>query len=122
MPNISFIKSKPEPLGTEFKNIVNGMTGQMLWLEIQEGKDRMKTKDFQGRLGGTAACVMRGVKASENLEHIPNFERNDKEPRSRLFFADSWFGSVKTVATLGLAYHHTCMTIKTAHVRSPIFY
>ena len=109
-------------MGTEFKNIVDGLTGQMLWLEIQEGKDRMKTKEFQGRLGGTAACVMRGVKASEDLEHIPNFEENNEEPRSRLFFADSWFGSVKAVATLGLAGHHACMIIKTAHVRSPKFF
>ena len=45
----------------------------MLWLEIQEGKERMKTKEFQGRLVGTAACVMRGVKASEDLE--PTYRR-----------------------------------------------
>ena len=45
LPNISFIKRKPEPLGTEFKNIVDGLTVQILWLEIQEGKDRMKTKE-----------------------------------------------------------------------------
>ena len=100
-------------MGTEFKNIVDGMTGQMLWLEIQEGKDRMKTKEFQGRLGGTAACVMRGVKTSEDLEHIPNFDQNDEEPRSRLVFADSWFESVKAVATLGLAGQHAYRIIKT---------
>ena len=51
IPNISFLKRKPEPLGTEFKNLVDGISGNMLWLEIQEGKDRMKNKKFQN-LGG----------------------------------------------------------------------
>ena len=37
---------KPKPLGTEFKNIVDGLTGVMLWLEIQEGKDRLRKLDY----------------------------------------------------------------------------
>ena len=44
LPNISYIQRKPEPLGTEFKCIVDGFTGIMLWLEVQEGKERMKSK------------------------------------------------------------------------------
>ena len=56
---------KPEPLGTEFKNIVDGVTGAMLWLEIQEGKVRMSVKEHQ-RLGSTAACVVRDVQATES--------------------------------------------------------
>ena len=39
LPNISYVLRKPEPLGTEFKNVVDGMTGNMLWLELQEGKE-----------------------------------------------------------------------------------
>ena len=38
LPNISFIKRKPEPLGTEFKVAMDGLTGKLLFLEIQEGK------------------------------------------------------------------------------------
>ena len=52
---------KPEPLGSEFNNIVDGMTGIILWLEIQEGKDRMRKEIFSEELGRTATCVMRGV-------------------------------------------------------------
>ena len=46
LPNLSYVARKPEPLGTEFKNIVDGVTGVLLWLEIQEGKQRMSTKSF----------------------------------------------------------------------------
>ena len=60
---MSYIKRKPEPLGTEFKNLVDGLSGQMVWLEIQEGVDRMSKKEFSN-LGGTVACVIRGVKVS----------------------------------------------------------
>ena len=47
LPNLSFVKRKPEPLGTEFKNLVDGISGHMLWLELQEGKERMKNKVFK---------------------------------------------------------------------------
>ena len=57
---VDYVTRKSKPLGTEFKNIVDGLTGVMLWLEIQEGRDRMRTLDYN-ELGGTAACVMRGV-------------------------------------------------------------
>ena len=61
---------KPEPLGTEFKNLVDGLSGHLVWFEIQEGKERMKKKEFSN-LGGTAACVIRGIKASQDLKHLP---------------------------------------------------
>jgi len=35
LPNISFVKRKPEKLGTEFKNIVDGVSDNRLWLGIQ---------------------------------------------------------------------------------------
>ena len=37
LPNLSFIKRKPEPSGTEFKVAMDGIIGKSLWLEIQEG-------------------------------------------------------------------------------------
>ena len=36
-----------------------------------------------------------------------------------LWLGDSWFGSVKTVANIGMMGHHAVMVIKTAHSRSP---
>ena len=118
---------KPEPLGTEFKNLVDGLSGHLVWFEIQEGKERMKKKEFSN-LGGTAACVIRGVKASQDLKHLPfvleedSIDHDDggyQGERPRLFFADSWFGSVKSVATIGRTGNHACMMVKTAHSRCP---
>jgi hypothetical protein len=37
LPHLSFIKRKPKPLGTEFKNSCDGLHGVMLFLEVQEG-------------------------------------------------------------------------------------
>ena len=66
---------KSKPLGTEFKNIVNGLTGVMLWLEIQEGKERMR-KLTCNKLGGTVACVVRDVEKISRFRHQP-FEHSD---------------------------------------------
>ena len=41
---MSYVARKPEPLGTEFKNLVDGLSGGMMWLEVQEGKDRKKNR------------------------------------------------------------------------------
>ena len=86
MPHLSFVARKPEPLGTEFKNIVDGLSGEMLWLEIQEGKYRMKNKPFQN-LGSTAACVLRGVKDTFDFKRLPSTNDDDDSPR--LYFGDS---------------------------------
>ena len=123
---------KPKPLGTEFKNLVCGMSGLMLWLEIQEGKERMRKKEYI-RLGATAACVMRGVTDTCNAysyiespedSQVPSNDRDESEPaaeeaRKRLYLADSWFGSVKTAENVMQSGHHCTMIIKTAHSRSP---
>ena len=69
--NLSFVKPKSELLGTEFKNVVDEITGAMLWLELHKGKTRMANKDHQ-KLGSTAACVICGVKVSTNLQSFPS--------------------------------------------------
>ena len=55
----------------------------MLWLEIQEGKDRMKNKAFQN-LGSTTACSLRGMIATKHLNHYPQYpqEHPTQEPAS----------------------------------------
>ena len=45
LPNLSYVNRKPEPLGSEFKNIVNGISNKMLWIELHEGKYKMTTKE-----------------------------------------------------------------------------
>ena len=119
MPNLSYIKRKPEPLGTEFKVATDGLSGMMAWIKIQEGKERMAKKTFFLELGATAGCVMRGVKNGEKyLSELSELDNNESQKRD-LWLGDSWFGSVKACASVGRAGHHCCFVIKTGHGRSP---
>ena len=59
LPNISFVKRKPKPMGTEFKCAADGRHGLMLFLEIQEGKQGMRNARFRNEMGAGAACAMR---------------------------------------------------------------
>ena len=45
------MQQKPELLGTEFKNLVDAMIGDLCWLEVQEGKERMSKKQYHTLLG-----------------------------------------------------------------------
>ena len=82
----------------------------------------MSKKEFSN-LGGTVACVIRGVKASQDLQHIPldelTMDVDIEGERPKLFLGDSWFGSVKSVATVARTGNHACMMVKTAYSRSP---
>ena len=129
LPILSYVIRKPEPLGTEFKNIVDGVTYIMMWLELQDGKERMRKKEYSSELGGTAACVLRGVKSTESCQQFPetrddNFDVNEHENISsqpgdmKLFLGDSWFGSVKAAIKVRKAGHHCCFNVKTSHARS----
>jgi len=45
------------------------MTGKMYWLEIQEGKHRMRALGYTHELDVTAACVMGGVVEVSHFSH-----------------------------------------------------
>ena len=98
----------------------------MLWIELCEGKDKMRAKPFSQDFGATAACVMRGVVSSRNIlplplagESSPRLHPEGNEEHKRLFLGDSWFGSVKAVAYVDQSINHACMVIKTGHSRAP---
>jgi len=114
LPNISYVNRKPESLASKFENIVDGLSVKMLWLELQEGKNRMATKECQQERDATAVCVLIGVMATG--DNNSRFEYNET---GNIFLGDSWFASVKSVTNVALAGHHTCMLVKTAHSRSP---
>jgi len=120
MPHLTVTRRKPEPLGTEFKNLVDGVTGTMLCLEIQEGKERMKKKQFQN-MGSTASCVMRGVATCGNtFTNLLIIFKEEKIHEPRLFFGDSWFGSVKAAVEIGKTWHHhACFMVKKGRIKSP---
>ena len=90
LPNISFIKRKPEPLGTEFKTVACGVSGIMLYMEIQRGKKEMpKRSQFHKEYGATTSCVLRSLKATANGG------QKEGQHRPNIFYEDSWFASVK---------------------------
>ena len=90
------------------------MNGAILWLEIQEYEVRVSTKEYQ-RLGSTATCVVRGVKASEKLIRLPTVHNEGQEVIQGLYFGDSWFGSVNDTASVAQAGDYACFIIKTSH-------
>ena len=79
LPNISFIKRKPKPLGTDFKAMCNTETGVMKFVEIQEGKDAMRSEPFAVELGDTSGCVARMSSACAT---------------GATMLGDSWFGII----------------------------
>jgi hypothetical protein len=83
LPNISYIKRKPKPLGTEFKTTTcDANTGVMMWAEIREGKKAMREKEHKKYLGTTCANVVRGM------------ESDTFQPET-ILLGNSWFASVK---------------------------
>lgn len=100
LPNLSFIKRKPEPLGTEFKTAVDGSSGVMLHLEIQKGVEKglhggpRGDVEFYDKLGACSACALRvGYRAtpldaqSDNSNKVPG----------HLILGDAWFSSAKNM-------------------------
>ena len=80
LPHNSYIFRKPEPLGTEMKNVACSRLGMMLHLEIQKGKEAMKKSTFQSELGGTVVCMKRLAIATKGCGQLTS---NDT------YFADS---------------------------------
>ena len=58
---------KKEPLNTDFKNLANVYSGQVMWLEVMEGKEIMRKTEYASDFGVTVGCVIRGVKYIEEF-------------------------------------------------------
>ena len=114
-----------EPLGSEFKNIVDVIIEIILWLEIQEGKDYTYKEIVSEELDGIASCVIREVRNTSMFKHHTSEKYDDdneeiEEPaESFLYLGDSWFRSVNTCINIRKSGHHGCFITKTAHARSP---
>jgi hypothetical protein len=93
LPHLSYILRKPEPLGTEFKNIACTITGVFLHLEIQRGKLPMRALRYTALHGVTAATTMRMIEATNKCGQDGSV-RNASED---IAFGDSWFVSVEAV-------------------------
>ena len=69
------------------KNVYFSRLGTMLHLDIQNGKEAMKTEKFQKYPEGNAACMKRLTMANKGCGQLaPN----------GTYFVDSWFSGVNT--------------------------
>jgi hypothetical protein len=57
--SLSFIKHKPQPLGTELKSVCEGTFGICVYIEVQKGKVAMARKKWCNRYTATTACTVR---------------------------------------------------------------
>ena len=106
LPHYSYIFRKPEPLGTDMKNVVCSRLGTMLHLEIQKWKEAMKTSNFQKCLGGSTTCMRRIAIFTKGCGQLTP---NDT------YFADIWFSSVKTAEEAMAAGVDYCGPVNTSH-------
>ena len=93
LPHISHIECKPEDLGTELKVVACPVIGMCLYLELQEGKEPMRQKEFTDELKVTTACTVRLVKYTMQRDKNDNQQNSPKNT----YLGDSWFGSMETV-------------------------
>lgn len=86
LPHCTKIRRKPQGIGTEYKNLACGQTKIMLRLEIQEGKEIMRAKEFAATYGAGTSTLLR-------LTH-------PYAASERTVVADSAFASFKTAEAL----------------------
>ena len=86
LPQYSYILRKMEPLGIEIRNVACSSLVTMLNLDIQKGKEAMKTSKFKKDLGGTNACMKRLATYTKGCGQLTSNET---------YFADIWFIYIK---------------------------
>ena len=67
IPHLSYIFLKPEPLGEELNTVSCFVTGSLLFIEVQIGKEETNLSKYQQKLGLTAACTKRMTEATKGI-------------------------------------------------------
>ncbi len=79
-------------------------------MEIRQGKDGMKSQEFNKDVGATAGCTLRLL-----LNSIPEEKRGERHG----IRGDAWFGSVRTANEVALRGHDAVFQIKQYHASFP---
>ena len=90
----------------EIKSVACSRLGTMLYLDIQMGKEAMKTSKFQQKIRGTAACMKRPMMATKGCGQLTS---NDT------YFSDIWFSGVKTAEEVMSKVVDYYGKVKTSH-------
>lgn len=106
MPAVIKIKRKPKGVGCECKTISDVVSGIMIGLEVNEGKEAMQQKEWQHQLGAGTATTLRLTRPWHGS--------------GRIVVGDSWFGSVKTAFELHQRGLFFMGMVKTATKKYPI--
>ena len=70
LPHHSYIFRSLEILGTCVNNVACSRLGTMLYLDIQKGKEDMKTSTFQKYIEGNIACIKRLMMAPKGCAQL----------------------------------------------------
>ena len=100
LPHLYYISQKPEPLGTEFNTVAWSVRGALIFLEIQRGKEGMKSGRYHLELGAADACTKRLMEETKGLG-----QRASKGSTRYCFLFSSWFYRKKeaeTAASIGV--------------------
>ena len=73
-----------------FKTVAWSVTGALLFIEAQRGKEGMKDSRYQQELGATAACTKRMTEETKGID-----QKSKKGGPKDCFLFDSWFASKK---------------------------
>ena len=57
LPHLSYILLKMYPMGTEFNTVACYITGALILIEFQKGKECIKHSNYQQELGATEECT-----------------------------------------------------------------
>ena len=106
LPHYSYIFRNPEPLGTEMNNVACSRLGTMLYLDIQRGKDDMKTSIFLKYLGGTAVCIRRIMMDIKGCDELTSIDTH---------FYDNWSIGVKMAEEVMAWRVNYYRPVKTSH-------
>ena len=71
-------------------------------MEVQEGKDGMRKKDFSRELGATAGCTARLVRGSKYCGDNIERQTAEEEGKKEIVYGDSWFGSMVSYCLLSI--------------------
>ena len=108
MPHKTKLPRKPKGVGTEIKSLACGDTGIILKLEIMEGKEANRKKDYFQQYGEGTAVTLRLTK-----EYYGS---------GRVVHADSAFSLVKTLLALQERGLYFMGMVKTTHKEYPLAY
>jgi hypothetical protein len=92
--------------GTEFKSTACPVRGVMRFMEVQRGKEGMKSQQFNREVGATAGCTLRLL-----LNTIPPQMGGVKHG----IRGDAWFRSIRTANEVALHGHEAVFQMKQYH-------